>query len=232
MNLISLNIDLSSVVENVRSMINDLSSPDTMGKQLYIAASQKWIPNIHDRLMNTNTSTSGYRSELSYSMSELDPEFVALIGNDSGWADKTEAQRRTKDGYRPGEITQAIKSAITASLPISDDGYIFVGIGDYDKLDNAYKISGTDMQYKIWQVLQWGTGVYGPYGSPVVRKGKQIFFHRAYGAGIIANETVNPGFKGREFFVQLDGSFHMSDYETVEFIMSYISKVVREHSDA
>lgn len=230
MSLISMHIDMSGVKKNMQKMIHELTSKETIGRQLYLAASQKWVPNITDRLMNTHTSWSGYQYELPYSLSELDPEFVNLLGNSSGWADQTEAQRRTKDGYKQGEITNAIRGAIQASQPIEEPGYIFVGIGEYNRLDNVYTIAGANMQYKIWQILQWGTGVYGPYGSPVVRKGKQIFFHRAFGTAVMTEKTVNPGFRGREFFVQLDGSIHMSDYETVDMVMSYIVKIVKEYS--
>lgn len=224
---IELTFDSSGVEKAIENLKRDLTEVETIGKILYHAASAIWIPRIQERLFQ-RTGASGYETDLAKTMEELDPDFVKRLGNQSGWANRTEAERRN---YQRGEITSKISNAIKASLPIKGGGVIAVGIGDLNLLN---EIMASDPKgeegYKIWQILQWGTGQYVPGGSPVLRIGKQVFFYNEFQKGVLAYQTVNPGFAGREYFVQLDGTIHESDYISREYVLKYMRKIVKKYS--
>lgn len=57
----------------------------------------------------------------------------------------------------------------------------------------------------------------------------QIFYDGKTG-GHITGQTVNPGFRGREFLVQMDGTIIESDRIIATEILSYIDKSVRKYS--
>ena len=213
----------------IDSLIRQLTHIDTMGRILHYAASVIWIPEIERRL-DISTSTSGYKDFLNQSLDTLDPEFVKRLGS-GDWSGMSQAERKIVGGYRPGEITDKISQAIKASLPIKTGGSIAVGIADVDLLNQVFIESekSGEPNYKIWQVLQWGTGVEAG-GAPVIRTGKQIFFNGKTSQGVLAGVTSNPGFKGREYFVQLDGSIHKSDHITRNYVMKYITKTLKRHS--
>jgi hypothetical protein len=234
--MIQLKMDFSGVEEATRKLVRDLSSIHKLGRIMRFASSAIWVPNISGRLLNTDTSTSGYQAHLNKSMYQLDPAFVERLAGQSlnsqasiDWALQTEAERRVPGGYKPGEISQAIDSAIRASQPTKVAGIIAVGIGDIDELNNLFPILDEGRKWKLWEILQYGTGA-GAGKGDVVRVGKQIFFSEKLQRGIITRETTNPGFKGREYFVQLDGTFHESDYLTRDYIIRYMEKVVKKYS--
>lgn len=224
---IELTFDSSGVEKAIENLKKDLTEIDTVGKILYHAASAIWVPRIQERLFN-RTGKSGYEDDLDKTMNELDPDFVKKLGNRSGWADRTEAERRN---YHRGEITSKISNAIKASLPRKGGGVIAVGIGDLNLL-NEIMVSDQKGEdgYKIWEILQWGTGQYIPGGAPVLRMGKQVFFYNQFQQGVLAFQTINPGFAGREYFVQLDGTFHESDYISRDYIIKYMKGIVKKYS--
>lgn len=195
------------------------------------------VRNIKQRL-NVRTGTSGYEMELRSTMKKLDEQFVnRLSGNysvdaadfsSSGWANRTEAERRVKgSGYRKGKITKAIERTIRASQPFKIVGGQAVGIAAYAELDNLFPQLGVEDTYKLWQILNYGTGNLGAGGSPVIRTGKQVFYNRKIRKGVLAYRTSNPGFKGREFFVKMDGSMHQADIATRNYIINYMRQVLR-----
>ena len=233
---IYLTVDSSGVEKAVKQLRKMLAEVSTMGRILQYAASAIWVPNIEDRLLSNITTTSGYRQFLDQALSNLDPDFVARLGNASGWADRSEAERR---GYNPGEITEKISEAIKASIPVKTPGIIAVGIGNINLLNGLLNHVTGESKYKIWQILQWGTGEYVPGGSAVIRTGKQVFFESKEQRGVLIEEgnpladkefTKNPGFKGREYFVQIDGSIHESDYVSRDYVLRYMRKIIKKYS--
>lgn len=226
---IQIDIDISGVVKAVKGLQHSLLDAETMGRILQYASSVIWIPNVFERL-DKSTAKSGYEKELDKTLYELDKEFVLKHPN-RRYFTMTEAERRTRNGgYQKGEITANIKSVIDVSEPIAGEGYIAVGIGDRDLLNQvAGAIGNTDIP--IWEVLQWGTGIYNPKsGSPVIRVGLQVFFHRKVGKAVAVKRTKNPGFEGRQYFVQLDGNIHQADYSVVDYVTRYMRRMLKRYS--
>jgi len=227
--MISITIDSSGVKKAIANLEKSLNRTDTVGRILQYASSVIWIPLVLSRLDN-RTGKSNYREELDRTMFDLDSEFANKFRQNDRF-NLTEAQRRTESGYVEGEITESIKSAIKPSQPIKGYGYIAVGIGDIDLLNQLAGPIGRNSAYSIWEILQWGTGVYNPKnGSPVIRNGVQVFFNRNIGKGVIVKKTTNPGFKGREYFVQLDGDIHKADYSVMQYVVGYMKKQVEKYS--
>lgn len=212
-----------------------ITNPKKIGIGLHSAAGLL-VDNIHARL-NVRTGMSGYENELKSTMWRLDEDFVRrLSGNyyvdaaqfsSSAWANRTEAERRVKgSGYKKGRITRAIKEAISVSEPIKTAEGTGVGIGSFDKLNNLFTHLDVERKYKLWQIINYGTGTLGAKGSPVIRTRKQIFYNRKTRKGVLAYTTINPGFKGREFLVKMDGSMHKADIVARNQIFSYLREVL------
>lgn len=223
--MIDIKIDGKGAEEAIRNLKRFLSEVDTIGAVLHFAASAIWVPKIQSRL-DIPTARTNYRDNLKKTMNDLDPGLVSRAAT-KNWANKTEEERR---GYKEGEITNAIKEAIEPSEPMVGQGFIAVGIANMNLLNSLVPHIETG-KYKIWQILQWGTGMYDPGDSkPIVRKGNQVFFDQRTQQGVMTYQTTNLGFKGREYFVQLDGDIHMSDYETVDFVIEYMQKKIKKYS--
>jgi hypothetical protein len=233
--MIKLKADMSGILKKFERINTAITDPKKIGLGLHSAANLL-VNNILDRL-DVRTGLSGYEQELRKTMWQLDEDFVnRLSGNyyvdasqfsSASWANRTEAERRVKgSGYRRGRITKAIKSVIKASQPIEIADGTAVGIARFDELNNLFTHLGVEHQYKLWQILNYGTGTLGAKGSPVIRTKKQIFFNRKIQKGILAYTTVNPGFKGREFFVKMDGSMHKTDIIARNQIFSYLRSVM------
>jgi len=228
--MIKLEIDGSGALSAIKKLRNGLLGVDMMGRILEHATSAIWIPLIVGRL-NKSTATTAYENELDQSLQQLDKDFADWVDPYGTWTYQPEWKRRIAGGYRKGEITDNIESAIRASTPIAGEGYIAVGIGDISLLNDLAPIIGENSHFHIWEILQWGTGVYSPKGgSPIVRTGKQIFFDRKQDKGVMAYQTVNPGFRGREYFVQLDGDIHKADYAVRDYVLRYMRKIVKKYS--
>lgn len=228
---------MSSIMKSYQRVYDSLTSPDKMGKIMQLGAEIHQVTNIKQRL-NVRTGTSGYEQELRSTMRKLDEQFVRrLSGNysvdagdfsSSGWANRTESERRVKgSGYRKGRITKAIEKTIKASQPFKIVGGQAVGIAAYSELNNLFPQLGVEDTYKLWQILNYGTGTLGAGGSPVIRTGKQVFYNRKIRQGVLAYRTSNPGFKGREFFVKMDGSMHQADIATRNYIINYMRQVLK-----
>lgn len=233
--MIKFNFDASGVQRAVRSLCNELRDREVMGAVLHKAASAIWVPLIRNRLETTETAQSNWRDDVDLTMMDTDPDFVKSLGEPYGWAQRTEGERRD---YEPGRVRQ-ISDAITASTPMEGPGYLFVGIGDMDLLDQVADITTRDQSIKLWQLLQWGTGIYGKEQRPILRRGLQIFMNRntnpfegvLIGApGASKMYTLNPGFKGREYFLQWDGDIHQMDFVTVRAVKNWIKSKVKQYS--
>jgi len=227
--LIKININGNGAIKAIQGLRRDLFEIETIGKVLYHASSVIWIKHIKDRL-HESTGASAYEYSLNRTMFELDPDFVnGMVTHD--WALQTEAQRRTPGGYKKGNITKKIESAIKASPPIKGDGYIAVGIANIDLLNSLAGLTGTNAKIEIWRVLQFGTGLFNPFGpKAVVRTGNQVFFSSKTGNGIQTQKTVNPGFRGREYFVRLDGDIHRDDVDVKQYIIEYMKRITKKYS--
>jgi hypothetical protein len=222
-----MSVDPTGVLMAVSKLEKTLTEYGAIGQVLRNATNAIWIPNIKQRLFKS-TSTSGYSAELGNTMYELDPDFVNRIGSNR-LRSVTEGERRAPGGYIKGEISELIEDAIKAETASAVKGHIAIGVGNLDKLNNIMPHLGADDGTKIWQILNYGTGIYYN-GSPTVRIGLQIFFNRKIGKGVIAQQTSNEGFKGREFFVQLDNTMHESDYLTKDRVIDYMMRVVKKYS--
>lgn len=163
-------------------------------------------------------------------MYDLDPGFVNSLATQA-WAMQTEADRRLPGGYKRGKITSDISDAIKSSEVISDDGFVAVGIADIEDLNAVAGIMGKGSDVEIWRILQFGYGVDSPYGGHAVQRiGNQVFYSTVLGRGIHTNITINKGFKGREYFVRLDGDIYSSDYAVVNYIMDYLKYQLNRYS--
>jgi len=235
--MIRVRIKDTGVISAVNGLINDLTEVATMGTVMKFAANAIWIPKIESRLFNNETSTSNYEAHLYQSMKDLSPNFVRALGNATGWADVMEWERRNRGGgYKEGEVTSAIARVLRVSQAMKVGGVLAVGIGDLEELQGATIHLDGDSKYKLWQILQWGTGEYAGKGK-ILRVGKQIFYNEnmtsfadATEHGILAYQTKSPGFKGREYFVQLDGTMHESDLVTKAYILNYINNTIKKWS--
>ncbi len=235
-----ISADAGQVLKAGRGLVKALTDVDHMGRVMQYAAQAIWIPNIMGRLMKS-TSTSGYEVYLDKTMFDLDKGFVERLSSpqsSDAWALKTQAERKIPGGYVKGSITEAIADAIKVSPPIKTSGMIVVGIASLDELNSLFtQIKGSD-KIRIWQILHYGTGVYTPGGAKIERNKKQVYYDPkaaksdgSPGAGVLASYgTSNKGFRGREFFVQLDGTFHESDYATRSYILKYMKKAVEKYS--
>ncbi len=238
-NMIRIRIDRSGVTQSFEQLKKSLMEPSEIGVAMKLISDGVWVRNIKARL-NVRTATSGYEAELSTTMKKLDLQFVnRLSGNysvdaasfgSSAWADRTEAERRAPGGYNRGEITSKIENAIKASEPFKIPDGVAVGIGEFGVLNNLFPGLGVEKQWKLWQILNYGTGNIGAGSGPVIRTGKQIFFNRKTRKGILAYSTINPGFKGREFFVKMDNTMHESDFVVQQYIIRYMGAVVKSLS--
>lgn len=244
MSLVRIRMKDTGVLAAVDALIADLSATGGLGRAMRFAASAIWIPNIEERLFNTDTSTSDYKAHLYSTMKDLSPRFVQYLGNASGWADVMEWERVNKrGGYREDEISGAIAKALRASQAMNMGGIIAVGIGNIEQLIGATSNLDGSNEYKMWEILQYGTGTYAGKGQ-IVRAGKKMIFYDKtktsfvdQGAhvndtehGILARQTKSKGFRGREYFVQLDGTMHESDIVTQTYILNYINKTIRKYS--
>jgi hypothetical protein len=226
---------MDGIMQKYNRINEGITNPKKIGVGLRLAASSL-VDNIHARL-DVRTGMSGYENELKSTMWQLDQDFVnRLSGNyyvdasqfsSSEWANRTEAERRVGGGgYKKGRITKAIKEAIDISQPIRTAGGTGVGIGQFDKLNNLFSYLDVERKYKLWQIINYGTGTLGAKGSPVIRTRKQIFYNRKTRKGVLAYTTINPGFKGREFLVKMDGSMHKTDIVARNQIFSYLREVL------
>ena len=198
--MLRLKINDIGVIRAMEGLMTDLTSASKMGAAMRFAASAIWIPNIEERLFNTDTSRSNYKAHLNQSMSQLSPKFVNFLGNASGWADVMEWERRVPGGYKEGQISEAIAKALDASQAVNMGGVLAVGIGELSKLNNLFpQLDGT-RRIKLWQILQHGTGTFAG-GGKILRVGKQVFFNdgmtNQFGEhGILAYQTTqNPGLR-------------------------------------
>lgn len=224
---INITFDASGVINAIDKVNHFLMDEETMGRILQYSASAIWIPLIEKRLFKS-TKQSDYDTVLNQTMFELDEDFAARSPQTFY---KTEGERKIPGGYRKGEITNNIRNAIAASTPFKIGGIIAIGIGDKEMLDSVAGAIGNGSKYKIWEILQWGTGTYNPQnGSPVVRYGTQVFYDTKHKKGVIVQQTVNPGFKGREYFVQLDGEIHYADYTVSNYVLKYMRRIVKKYS--
>ena len=230
MAMIKVKADFSKVIESFERIKDSFTSPEKVGRYMSIGLEVILAEAIRRRL-GVRTSTSGYDQELGATMSQLDKAFVARLAGQSlnsvarsDWADVSEAERRAPGGYRKGQITKAISNAIKASHPMKIPGGVGAGLAKFSDLNNLFPQLGVEKRYKLWQIINYGTGTLGAGGSPVIRTGKQIFYNRKVRKGFLAYTTINPGFKGREFFVKMDGSMHRSDLQLRDFIMSYLTE--------
>lgn len=234
--MIKITADDSGVKKSYKQLKERLFGASRIGQVMKITADSIWIPKIKARL-GVSTSTSGYEQELSETMHKLDQEFVARLAGQSlnslatsAWADRTEAERRVPGGYKQGEITNAIERAIKSSQPFKIVDGIAIGIGAYSVLDSLFPQLDSEQTYKLWQILNYGTGTIGAGKGPVIRTGAQIFYNRKIRKGVLAYATSNPGFKGREFFVTMDNTMHESDFVVQQKIINYMKSVVRDLS--
>jgi hypothetical protein len=171
-------------------------------------------------------------------MWQLDKDFVnRLSGNyyvdaaqfsSGSWANRTEAERRIKgSGYKKGKITRALMEAMKPSPPEKIPDGVGIGIGRISVLDNLFSYLDVERQYKLWQIINYGTGTLGAKGSPVIRTKKQVFYDRKVKKGVLAYTTSNPGFKGREFIVKMDGSMHRADMVVRDNIFIYLQEMLK-----
>lgn len=229
---------MSQVMNDYNRIYDIFTSTNKLGRYMQYGA-EHTVDNIKKRL-NVRTGTSGYEQELKMTMKKLDQQFVnRLSGNyavdassfsGGAWANRTEAERRVKGtGYRKGIITKAIEKTIRVSEPFKVTGGIGVGIAAYDELNSLFPQLGVEDTYKLWQILNYGTGTLGAGSSPVVRTGKQVFYNRKIRQGVLAYRTTNPGFKGREFFVKMDGSMHQADIMTRNYIFNYMREALKKN---
>jgi len=224
--MIDITVDASGAIKFAEDLEKYLTEVQTIGRILQYATSVIWIPNIKTRLFKS-TSKTFYQGELGQTMRQLDPDFVDRLGG-GNWADVTEAERR---GYNKGEITEAISQAIKAEIADATKGHIAVGVGDLDILNSiSAGVANSEVGHSIWQILNYGTGMFVPGGSSIIRYGKQVFFNRTLDTGVLAWKTENPGFRGREYFVQLDNTFHESDYLTRDYVIRYMANIVKRLS--
>jgi hypothetical protein len=240
--LVRTRIKTLGVTQAVNGLMMDMSSPSgRLAAAMRYAANAIWIPNIEERLFHTDTSQSNYRAHMFDSMKNLSPGFVQALGNASGWADVLEWQRvNDSGGYKDGEISQAIRKAIKASQVMQIGGVLAIGIGNISDLESATAQLDGNNAYKMWEILQYGTGTFAGKGE-IIRVGKQIFYDDtktsfvggalAQGEhGILASQTKSAGFKGREYFVQLDGTMHESDLVTQVYVLNEINRIIKKWS--
>jgi len=243
--LVRARIRDTGVTQAINGFIMDMSSPTgRLGAAMRYAANAIWIPNIEERLFHTDTSQSDYRAHMHDSMKSLSPGFVQALGNASGWADVLEWQRvNDSGGYKDGEISQAIRKAIKASQVMQMGGVLAIGIGNIEEMESATAHLDTGSSHKMWEILQYGTGTHAGKGE-IVRAGKKMIFYdetktsfvnqgTSLGQtehGILARQTKSPGFKGREYFVQLDGTMHESDLVTQVYVLNEINRIIKKWS--
>jgi len=243
--LVRARIKDKGVTQAINGFIMDMSSPTgRLAAAMKYAANAIWIPNIEERLFHTDTSQSNYRAHMYDSMKSLSPGFVQALGNASGWADVLEWQRiNDRGGYKDGEISQAIRKAIKASHVMQVGGVLAIGIGNISELESATKNLDGNNAYKMWEILQYGTGTFAGKGE-IIRAGKKMIFYdetktsfvnqgTSLGQtehGILARQTKSAGFKGREYFVQLDGTMHESDLVTQVYIINEINRIIKKWS--
>ena len=230
--MLRLRINEIGVIRAMEAFMTAMTTD--LGKAMQTAVTGILIPMIEDRLFNTDTSTSGYKDFLYNTMKGLSPDFVSYLGNASGWADVMEWQRKTSSGYKEGEITQAIGAALRASHAVNAGGVLAVGVGSIQELNNILPHLDGDRTIKLWEIINYGTGE-GAGKGRVIRTGKQIFYNpkmvNQFGEhGILARQTSNPGFKGREYFVQLDGTMHEGDIAVKVEILNYINLLIKKYS--
>jgi len=232
MSLINCRIASTGVNFCLKGLIAELTQVNTIGAFMQNLCASTWVDMIRTRLFENQTSTSNYSRNLDSTMWQLDPEFVEYLGGGawSVWANKTEAERR---GYEEGTIVPAISMAISASPPIMGAKTVFVGVGHVETLNKVFSYVTKDSKFKIWQILNYGEGSKAGL-SDIVRgaagvDNPQIFYDGKTG-GHITGQTVNPGFRGREFLVQMDGTIIESDRIIATEILSYIDKSVRKYS--
>jgi hypothetical protein len=222
--MIAMSVDSTGVLKAIKELETRLTEYSGIGKVMRNVTNAIWIPNIKVRLFDSK-STSGYEQDLDSTMYDLDPEFVDRLGSQK-LRDVTEGERR---GYNRGEITSLIDKTIIAQTASVIKGNIAIGVGNLEQLNQIMPHISAKDGATIWQIIHYGTGSKAG-GSDVVRYGRQVFFDRRIGKGVLAQKTTNAGFKGREFFVQLDNTMHESDFEAREKILEYMRKVVKKYS--
>lgn len=230
-----ITFDAAGPVWAMRELRRRLGEVETVGRALKTSADLIWVPRIASRF-GESRAASGYREELSHTMSELDPDFVRRLSGseNAAWAQRTELERRGE--YARMGVTEEIIAAIDAAGPFKAGGLILVTIGDVGKLNQLTRLGDTG--YYLWQLLEYGTGVYGSRGSAVIREKRQIFYGRDGSKGGVLTQstenltqvTENPGFRGRHAFLDVDGDFYESDRVGMGFLVKYISFWVRRLS--
>jgi len=228
--MLSLNIDATGALAAVRELKQQLTSVNIMGNVLKVIADHIWIRDIIDKFL-VSQSQSNYRDELNSTMASLDPEFVRKLSGtpSAAWAQRTEEERRGE--YARMGVTDDIIDAIDASEPIKrGDKILIIGIGDVDKLNKLTQIGNT--RFQLWQLLEYGTGVYGTAHRPVLRIERQIFYDRNNRKkGVLTYLTLNPGslnpgFRGRHAFMDVAGHFYGREDETVRTLLKYFNQVI------
>jgi len=226
--MIKMKFDSSSVDKNWRAFKAQITSEVGLGLAMKSAVDEVIVPKILKRLDTKPESNDGkWRQEINMTMFGTDEDFVNRLGGNISWAMRTEGDRR---GYEPGK-TDEIKKGIKSSAPLKAGDSMIVGIGDLNILNNVARIRGN---HKLWQLLQWGTGIYGKSKSIIVRTKKQIFFDRRGGVGnfkgVKTSITKNPGFEGRAFFLELDGTMHDSDMVVGDSVKGWITSLINKFS--
>jgi len=223
-----ITFNASGPLRAIRELKRHLTEIDTVGQVLKTVADLIWVPRIASRFGDTMAVTN-YREELNQTMSELDPGVVTRLSGrpDAAWAQRSELERRGE--YARMGVTEDIISAIDSVGPSKMGNIILVGIGNIGKLNNLTKLG--DSGYYLWQLLEYGTGVYGQTGAVIIREQRQIFYDRGgTDRGVLAQRTANPGFRGRHAFLDVQGDFYESDLVSMNFLVKYLSFWVRRLS--
>jgi hypothetical protein len=231
--MITLTVDATGPIRAVRALQRRLGDVGTIGGFLKSVANTIWVRNIGGRFAQS-AAESSYRDELPYTMAELDEDFVRWLSGtpDAAWASITEEERR-------GEMSQMglsddIINAISASDPekVVDPRHgvaIMIGIGDVQKLNSISQLDEAGTY--LWQLLEYGTGIYSDANQVILRMGKQIFYDRdGSRSGVLTYVTANPGFHGRHAFMEINGDFHQSDKVTAAYLYKYLQFFVKKYS--
>jgi len=227
--MLKLNVDTKGVVLALEELHRQLTDVNTMGRAIKMVCDTVWIPNIARRFSKSQAQ-SGYRMDLDWTMAGTDPDFVKFLSGDinASWAQRTELERRGK--YAKMGMTEEVIEAIDSSVPGKLGGTILlVGVGDIEKLNNLWTVG--EGSHHLWQLLEFGTGIYGQAKQGIWRRGKQIFIDRdGTKKGVVTWFTYNPGFKGRHAFLDVAGDFYQSEKLSVNLLYQYINSIIRKLS--
>lgn len=186
-----------------------------------------------------------------------------LLSSETGnarttWREDTsiKAFKKSRKHYIPGaraEIADALAVTPVTVKIIDGRKMLWVGIGDIKKL-NAIKLSqpGDSSKYKLWKILEYGTGLFTTYpDSPkriIYRRGTQRFPVRTAlyggflpntsligrpvgsydGRGRLASpvRTANPGQAGRHYLFAVSGELYQADRTLIQDLTRVIDNAV------